>query len=124
MSLATARPWTTLRCFSPPTNNAAQVWVTPGLRITRDRDDAQAVTVAGACNLRSLEPMITDMSARLGETSRQEQWDLSGITRLDHAGAMMLWRAWGYLRVERLVLRPEHEIIFLHLAWVGQSIKK
>lgn len=43
------------------------------------------------------------------------RWDLSAITRLDHAGAMMLWQTWGRARAPDLTLRPEHESLFAHL---------
>ena len=79
------------------------------------------VAVVGAWNLRSLEPMMADMVARLAQTSRDAYWDLSGVTRLDHAGAMMLWRVWGYQRATKLTLRPEHEIIFTHLNLVSAA---
>jgi phospholipid/cholesterol/gamma-HCH transport system permease protein len=39
-------------------------------------------------------------------------WDLSAVTALDHAGALLLWRAWGRRRAPQLVLRPEHESLF------------
>ena len=107
--------------MSSPATTAVPAWLAPDLRITRERDGGQTVEIAGAWNLRSLAPMIAAMTARLAEPPRQAQWDLSGITRLDHAGAMMLWRAWGYQRAERLVLRPEHEIIFLHLKLVSAT---
>ena len=107
--------------MSSPATTAVPAWLAPDLRITRERDGGQTVEIAGAWNLRSLAPMILEMTARLAEPPRQAQWDLSGITRLDHAGAMMLWRAWGYQRAERLVLRPEHEIIFLHLKLVSAT---
>ena len=99
-------------------SNLTPAWIPPALRLTQAGDGAQTVEIAGAWNLRSLEPMIADMTARLTEPPQEAQWDLSGVTRLDHAGAMMLWRAWGYQRAERLVLRPEHEIIFTHLKLV------
>ena len=107
--------------MSSAATSATPAWLAPGLRISRERDGAPKVEVAGAWNLRSLAPMIGELTARLAEPSRQAQWDLSGITRLDHAGAMMLWRAWGYQRAERLTLRPEHEIIFSHLKLVSAT---
>lgn len=38
-------------------------------------------------------------------------WDLSGISYLDSAGALLLLRAWGEKRPENLNLKPEHEAI-------------
>ncbi len=89
------------------------------MRVAPERDGTATVMVVGAWNLRSLEPMMAGMVARLAQTPRGAHWDLSGVTRLDHAGAMMLWRVWGYQRVANLTLRAEHEIIFTHLKLVS-----
>ncbi len=94
-------------------------WIPPDLRVAPERDGTATVMVVGAWNLRSLEPMMAGMVARLAQTPRGAHWDLSGVTRLDHAGAMMLWRVWGYQRVANLTLRAEHEIIFTHLKLVS-----
>lgn len=108
--------------MSSSATTAAPAWIPPDIRVRRGRDGAHTVEVAGAWNLRSLEPLITDLTARLAESQAQAHWDLRAITRLDHAGAMLLWRAWGHQRAERLELRPEHEIIFSHLALVPGTV--
>jgi phospholipid/cholesterol/gamma-HCH transport system permease protein len=61
---------------------------------------------------------MAEYARQLGEYARDENrhWDLSGVTRLDHAGAMLLWRAWGGRRAARLTLRPEHEALFTGLS--------
>jgi len=71
--------------------------------------------VAGAWNLRSLQPVAVALRKQLADTVAAGHWDLSEISRLDHAGAMMLWHAWGKQRVAYLNLRPEHEDFFAHL---------
>ena len=79
--------------MSAPVTNAIPAWFPPTLHITPARDGAQTaavVAVAGAWNLRSLEPMIAQLTVALGTSPSDAQWDLSGVTRLDHAGAMML----------------------------------
>jgi len=43
-------------------------------------------------------------------------WDLSGISALDGAGAVLLWRGWGHRRPPALTLRSEHEALFAALA--------
>jgi phospholipid/cholesterol/gamma-HCH transport system permease protein len=43
-------------------------------------------------------------------------WDLRGIDRLDDAGAVLLWRAWGRRLPARCEARPEHGAVFEHLA--------
>ncbi len=60
---------------------------------------------------------MADLSRQLAEhaSDANRHWDLSGVTRLDHAGALLLWRAWGGQRAARLTLRPEHEALFTGL---------
>jgi len=62
----------------------------------------------------ALREQLAALAAQ-GSPKRETQWDLSAITRLDHAGAMMLWHAWGKQRAEHLNLRAEHEGLFAHL---------
>ena len=50
-------------------------------------------TLAGLCELPDgLEALEARLAAQLACGA---SWDLSGVTRLDSAGAMLLWRAWG-----------------------------
>lgn len=78
-------------------------------------DGTQRVELAGTWNLRALEMRLVDLAPRLAECGRDGYWDLSKVTSLDHAGAMLLWRTWGRRRVEQLGLRPEHEALFARL---------
>ncbi|GGE91098.1 ABC transporter permease [Massilia psychrophila] len=39
-------------------------------------------------------------------------WDLSGITSIDHIGAQMFWNAWGKQRPAQLKLAPKQEELF------------
>ena len=73
--------------------------------------------LSGPWILRALEERLADLSRQLAEHARDanRHWDLSGVTRLDHAGALLLWRAWGGQRAARLTLRPEHEALFTGL---------
>lgn len=61
---------------------------------------------------------MAELTAQLAELAhdRNQHWDLSGLTRLDHAGAMLLWRAWGGQRAPNLTLRPDHEALFAGLS--------
>jgi phospholipid/cholesterol/gamma-HCH transport system permease protein len=89
----------------------------PQLRRTSSPDGGERVELSGPWILRALEERMADFTAQLAEHARDENrhWDLSGVTRLDHAGAMLLWRAWGGRRAPRLTLRPEHEALFVGL---------
>jgi phospholipid/cholesterol/gamma-HCH transport system permease protein len=91
--------------------------IDPELRQTSASDGTPRVELTGAWNLRSLERNLAVIAPRLAECAgdRGRYWDLSGVTALDHAGAMLLWRAWGRRRAEHVSLRPEHETLFAHL---------
>ena len=90
----------------------------PQLRRTSGPDGGERVELSGPWILRALEAQLADLTAQLAEHARDGNrlWDLTGVTRLDHAGAMLLWRAWGGRRVPRLTLRSEHEGLFAGLA--------
>ena len=72
--------------------------------------------MSGAWDIRALESRARALKARLDELAgNPASWDLSAVQRLDHIGALLLWRAWGKLRPASLSLRPEHEIFFANL---------
>ncbi len=73
--------------------------------------------LSGPWILRALEERFAELTAQLAEDARDanRHWDLSEVTRLDHAGALLLWRAWGGQRMRKLTLRPEHEAVFAGL---------
>jgi len=73
------------------------------------------VRLAGAWNLRHLETRLPFLKAQLAECDAGMYWDLSSLSALDHAGALLLWRCWGRRRLEHLVMRPEHEALFARL---------
>jgi phospholipid/cholesterol/gamma-HCH transport system permease protein len=80
--------------------------------------EGECVELSGPWILRAIEAQLAELGAQLAEHARdgRRQWDLTGVTRLDHAGALLLWRAWGGKRVERLAIKPEHEPLFAALA--------
>src|SRR5262249_25676196 len=79
--------------------------------------EGERVELSGPWILRALEDRLADFTAQLTEHARDERrhWDLSGVTRLDHAGAMLLWRAWGGRRIPHLTVRADQEAIFSDL---------
>jgi phospholipid/cholesterol/gamma-HCH transport system permease protein len=98
--------------------SAASHPLLPALSAGRTADGRPAVTVSGTWNLRSMQPVADALRAQLAvytHAARDTHWDLSGVARMDHAGAMMLWQTWGRQRAEHLVLRAEHEGLFSHL---------
>jgi phospholipid/cholesterol/gamma-HCH transport system permease protein len=90
----------------------------PQLRRVTSPDAGDRLELSGPWILRALEEQVADLSRQLAEHARDanRHWDLSGVTRLDHAGALLLWRAWGGQRAAHLTLRPEHEALFTGLS--------
>ena len=86
----------------------------PQLKRVAGPEGGERVELSGPWILRALEDRLADFTAQLAEHARDEHrhWDLSAVTRLDHAGAMLLWRAWGGRRARHLTLRAEQEAIF------------
>jgi phospholipid/cholesterol/gamma-HCH transport system permease protein len=91
----------------------------PDLRVVSGDNGATTVEVVGAWDLRSLQPVLPSLVARLAECGSGVGWDLRPVATLDHAGAMILWRAWGRRRAAELALRPEHEALFAALTPVA-----
>src|SRR5262245_34882559 len=86
----------------------------PQLRRSSSPEGGERIELSGPWILRALEDRLGELAGQLGEYARDvdHHWDLSAVTRLDHAGALLLWRAWGGQRAPRLTLRPEHEALF------------
>lgn len=78
--------------------------------------------VAGAWRVQMLASAQTmrDLRHQLSQFSpaqwQVQEWDLRGLTGLDHLGAQMLWNAWGQRRPTNIVMHASHEAIFEHLA--------
>ena len=89
----------------------------PEVRSTTVAGGGRCLALSGAWNLRGLERRVAELTPRLAEyaADQSSQWDLSGVDVIDHAGAMLLWRAWGRQRAPNLVLKPEHEPVFTRL---------
>jgi phospholipid/cholesterol/gamma-HCH transport system permease protein len=88
----------------------------PELRLTRDGQGREWIEVSGVWNLRSLTPWLERLESTLSAYQQAPAWDLSAVTALDHAGALLLWRTWGRRMADAVRLRPEHEMFFAHLA--------
>ncbi len=48
------------------------------------------------------------------------EWDLQGISKLDHFGAQLLWNAWSRKRPERILLGARQEEFFDRLYHLGE----
>jgi phospholipid/cholesterol/gamma-HCH transport system permease protein len=77
-----------------------------------------SVALDGAWDIRALESRSRRISGELARCADADAWDLSGVQRLDHVGALLIWRAWNKRRPARLVAAREHETMFANLAAV------
>lgn len=98
-------------------NAAAADSTTPTLQEMQGEGD-RAIQLQGMWNLRSLTPLLAEFTPQLktyaADTARK--WDLQQVQSLDSAAAALLWRAWDGKRPQNLLLKPEHEKMFEHLA--------
>jgi phospholipid/cholesterol/gamma-HCH transport system permease protein len=74
-------------------------------------DGTPRVVLSGSVTLTALAGRMQSLSAELAGYAADPalEWDLTEITQIDDAGAVLLWRAWGERRPPRLLLRPEQE---------------
>src|SRR5688572_20979033 len=80
-------------------------------------DSTARIRLTGAWDIRALETLASGLQRRLAALPRgNAEWDLSGIQRMDHIGALILWRAWNRARPAQALIRPEHESFFATLA--------
>ena len=93
----------------------------PLLRL--DPENRATVTASGAWQVQALaQPAaLREVQAALRRLpgAATLDWDLSGITAMDHIGAQLLWNAWGRRRPPRLALTPGQEEFFLRLEHAG-----
>lgn len=95
----------------------------PDVQATAAGDGARTVGLSGAWDIRALESRARALQATLEDAARggDASWNLSQVERLDHIGALMLWRIWGKRRPRDLQLRSEHEIFFTDLEVSGET---
>ncbi len=79
------------------------------------------VRLSGDWTLSFLAPRLEALRRQLQAVAGDAGWDLSGVTRLDSFGAVLLWRHWWRRRPDGLVLPAELEGIFGRLAELGET---
>jgi phospholipid/cholesterol/gamma-HCH transport system permease protein len=85
-------------------------------------DGGTLIKLLGAWDIRALETRARALQRLLNGRIAGDQWDLEGIQRLDHIGALLIWRAWDKKKPLRLSLRPEHEVFFANLDARGAAV--
>ncbi|HET7061299.1 MAG TPA: ABC transporter permease [Nitrosospira sp.] len=77
-------------------------------------DGSPYLMLSGSLTLAALGNRLELVLAALSKFrgAQELHWDLTGLTQLDDAGAVLLWRAWGEHRPTYLILRPDHDRFF------------
>jgi len=94
----------------------------PTVDTLQDGKGGSLIALAGAWDIRSLERHARALQQALLANTRDARWDLSKVQRLDHIGALLIWREWGRKRPARIELRPEHEIFFANVEGTGALV--
>ena len=93
----------------------------PEIEASTAPDGTRIVRLSGAWDIRALESRARTLAQALQERARDAgvRWDLSEVQRLDHIGALLIWRAWSKRRPASVTLNGEHEIFFSNIDGTG-----
>jgi phospholipid/cholesterol/gamma-HCH transport system permease protein len=94
-----------------------QIENTPTLTIEHSAGGAaQSVTARGVWQVHALSQkgLLKRINRTLTDLKKKAEleWDLTGVTSIDHIGAQLFWNAWGKKRPPRLKLDPRQEELF------------
>ncbi|MET0517583.1 MAG: ABC transporter permease [Burkholderiaceae bacterium] len=92
--------------------------VQPSLGHERDESGRAVARLRGEWTLLPLRERFEELGAELAALASDgvaRLWDLHELRRLDNAGALLLWRAWGRKVPPDILWQPEHEALFSRL---------
>ncbi|MEN9357860.1 MAG: hypothetical protein RL695_2031 [Pseudomonadota bacterium] len=100
--------------------NTAEV---PRVSLVVREDGGRELVLEGCWTLALLGAHLAALNALLAAHTQQPGvvWNCLGIARMDSAGAMTIWRAWGRHLPEHVQASPEHLHIFERIAQVEQT---
>lgn len=80
-------------------------------------NSVSSIKLTGHYTLIALDQELLKVANRLKYFTTQPElhWDLTNIQQMDHAGAVLIWRAWGKQYPSRLSIRPDQKKLFIHL---------
>ena len=90
--------------------------------VANAEDGRRVVALSGDWTLANLPTSLTDFEAGLrAQAQVGATWDLREITRLDSAGALMLWRVWGRDWPAMMALPPALQTIIERAAAIPEE---
>ena len=85
--------------------------------------ESKRVLLSGHWTLAAMLPDLTGLQAQLAtQRSVDVLWDLSALSRLDSAAAVLLWRTWGNAWPARLEISPLHRQVIERVAELPHEI--
>ena len=93
---------------SPPAVQIAQ----------RAADEPRCLALTGQWTTLALERRVACLEAELTQQAANADacWDLFGLEKLDHTGALLLWRTWGRVLPEKLLIPATLRAYFTRLS--------
>lgn len=80
------------------------------------------VVLSGCWTLAEMLPQLSVLQEGLATCSGHDEWDLSAVTRLDSAAAVLLWRAWGTRWPAGLVVGELHRQALQRVSELPQAM--
>ncbi len=82
------------------------------------------IVLAGQWTLAAMLPHLDDLQVRLDSLGQSSwQWDLTALSRLDSAAAVLLWRVWGQAWPPGLAIQPLHRAVIERVAVLPNEIE-
>ena len=90
----------------------------PAVQMARPAGERHGVALTGEWTTLGLAHRLAGLKAELAHHSADPEvsWDLSGVEKLDHTGALLLWRTWGRVLPEKLLLPATLRAYFTRLS--------
>jgi phospholipid/cholesterol/gamma-HCH transport system permease protein len=80
----------------------------PALQLALGTDGSPRVALTGEWTTLALAARVARLKGELVRhgAGAESSWDLSGLEKLDHAGALLLWQSWGQSLPQNLLIPP------------------
>lgn len=109
-----------------PSWEATEDRVAPQFQQQVGADGTPELVLSGDWVLATLKSQFPGLEARLKTLSADAtlRWDLTQARTVDHAGALLLWRAWGGKRPSLLNVAPDQAALIDHVAQIPAHARR
>ena len=94
----------------------------PNIQLPAEKDATVRLSGAWLIHLLSNKQTLSSVNASLANSNQHmaAEWDLTGISAIDHLGANLLWQAWSKRLPTRIKMNPAHQGLFARLEEVSK----